>query len=107
MKNFIIKTSEVTYKFYRVEANNIKEAEQIVFSSKDKINTLKTAQVIDSIHEEIIEPLTKQDLKEVSTNYLKSVIKNTDNEQLKNNCLQEIKERTTPTFFNGSEHIKL
>ena len=54
-----------------------------------------------------IEPLTKQDLKEVSLNYLKSVIKNTDDEQLKNNCLQEIKERTTPTFFNGSEHIEL
>ena len=53
------------------------------------------------------EPLTKQDLKEVSTNYLKSVIKNTDDEQLKNNCLEEIKERTTPTFFNGSKHIKL
>ena len=32
-----------------------------------------------------IAPLTKQDLKEVSTNYLKSVIKNTDDEQLKNN----------------------
>ena len=53
------------------------------------------------------EPLTKQDLKEVSTNYLKSVIKNTDDEQLKNNCLQEIKERTKTTFFNGSEHIEL
>ena len=38
-------------------------------------------------------PLTNQDLKEVSTNYLKSVIKNTDDEQLKNNCLEEIKER--------------
>ena len=54
-----------------------------------------------------IEPLTKQDLKEVSLNYLKSVIKNTDDEQLKNNCLQEIKEGTTPTFFNGSKHIEL
>ena len=53
------------------------------------------------------EPLTKQDLKEVSTNYLKSVIKNTDDEQLKNNWLQEIKERTKTTFFNGSEHIEL
>ena len=54
-----------------------------------------------------IKPLTKQDLKEVSTNYLKSVIKNTDDEQLKNNCLQEIKERTKTTFFNGFEHIDL
>ena len=54
-----------------------------------------------------IKSLTKQDLKEVSLNYLKSVIKNTDDEQLKNNCLQEIKERTKTTFFNGSEHIEL
>ena len=54
MKNFIIKTSEITYKFYRVKADNIKEAEQTVFSLKDKINTLKTAQMIDSINEEII-----------------------------------------------------
>tara|TARA_A100001515_G_scaffold25546_1_gene19590 strand:- start:815 stop:997 length:183 start_codon:yes stop_codon:yes gene_type:complete len=54
-----------------------------------------------------IEPLTKQDLKEVSLKYLKLVIKNTDDEQLKNNCLEEIKQRTTPTFFNGSEHIEL
>jgi len=52
MKNFVIKTSEVTYKFYRVKANSLKDAEQIIFSSKDKINTLKTAQVIDSIHED-------------------------------------------------------
>ena len=51
MKNYLIKTSEITYKFYRVEANSIKEAEEKIFSSKDKINTLKTAQVIDSINE--------------------------------------------------------
>ena len=34
-----------------------------------------------------IKPLTKQDLKEVSLNYLKSVIKNTDDKQLINNFL--------------------
>ena len=54
-----------------------------------------------------IEPLTKQDLKEVSLNYLKSVIKNTDQEylseddkQLINNCKLEIKRRTTRRPIN-------
>ena len=54
-----------------------------------------------------IEPLTKQDLKEVSLNYLKSVIKNTDKEylseddkQLINNCKLEIKRRTTRRPIN-------
>ena len=54
-----------------------------------------------------IEPLTKQDLKEVSLNYLKSVIKNTDEEylseddkQLINNCKLEIKRRTTRRPIN-------
>ena len=54
-----------------------------------------------------IKPLTKQDLKEVSLNYLKSVIKNTDEEylseddkQLINNCKLEIKRRTTRRPIN-------
>ena len=54
-----------------------------------------------------IEPLTKQDLKEVSLNYLKSVIKNTDKEylseddkQLINNCKLEIKRRSTRRPIN-------
>ena len=54
-----------------------------------------------------IEPLTKQDLKEVSLNYLKSVIKNTDKEylseddkQLINNCKLEMKRRTTRRPIN-------
>ena len=54
-----------------------------------------------------IESLTKQDLKEVSLNYLKSVIKNTDQEylseddkQLINNCKLEIKRRTTRRSIN-------
>ena len=54
-----------------------------------------------------IEPLTKQDLKEVSLNYLKSVIKNTDKEylseddkQLINNCKLEIKRTTTRRPIN-------
>jgi len=46
------------------------------------------------------EPLTKQDLKEVSTNYLKFVIKNSDDQQLINNCKLEIKRRTTPRRIN-------
>ena len=45
-------------------------------------------------------PLTKQDLKEVSLNYLKSVIKNTDDKQLINNCKLEIKTRTTRRPIN-------
>ena len=56
-----------------------------------------------------IESLTKQDLKEVSLNYLKSVIKNTDEEylseddkQLINNCKLEIKRRTTRRPINPS-----
>ena len=54
-----------------------------------------------------IKSLTKQDLKEVSLNYLKSVIKNTDEEylseddkQLINNCKLEIKRRTTRRPIN-------
>ena len=47
-----------------------------------------------------IKPLTKQDLKEVSTNYLKSVIKNTDDKQLINNCKLEIKRRSTRRPIN-------
>ena len=47
-----------------------------------------------------IEPLTKQDLKEVSLNYLKSVIKNTDDKQFKNNCKLEIKRRLTRRPIN-------
>ena len=47
-----------------------------------------------------IKPLTKQDLKEVSLNYLKSVIKNTDDKQLINNCKLEIKRRITRRPIN-------
>ena len=47
-----------------------------------------------------IESLTKQDLKEVSFNYLKSVIKNTDDKQLINNCKLEIKRRLTRRPIN-------
>ena len=47
-----------------------------------------------------IEPLTKQDLKEVSLNYLKSVIKNTDDKQLISNCKLEIKRRSTRRPIN-------
>ena len=47
-----------------------------------------------------IESLTKQDLKEVSLNYLKSVIKNTDDNQLINNCKLEIKRRSTRRPIN-------
>ena len=38
-------------------------------------------------------PLTKQDLKEVSTNYLKSIVKNSGDNQLIIKCLKEINRR--------------
>ena len=47
-----------------------------------------------------IKPLTKQDLREVSLNYLKSVIKNTDDKQLINNCKLEIKRRSLKRPIN-------
>ena len=43
-----------------------------------------------------IEPLTKQDLKEVSTNYLMTVDKNSSDLKLINDCKSEIKRRSTP-----------
>lgn len=52
-------------------------------------------------------PLTNQDLKEVSINYLKSIVKNSDDNQLIIKCLKEIKRRTTSTFFDGSKHIEI
>ena len=55
MKTYLIKTSEITYKFYRVKSDTLQDAEKKVFTSKDRINTLKTVQVIDSINEDIIE----------------------------------------------------
>ena len=53
------------------------------------------------------EYLTSQDLKEVSTNYLRYVIKNTDNDNFKEKCIKELKERTTSSFFDGTKHIKI
>ena len=38
-------------------------------------------------------PLTNQDLKEVSTNYLKSVVKNSDDKKLIIKCSKEINRR--------------
>ena len=46
------------------------------------------------------QPLTNQDLKEVSTNYLKSIVKNSDDNQLIIKCLKEIKHRTTRRPIN-------
>ena len=53
------------------------------------------------------EYLTSQDLKEVSTNYIRSVIKNTDNDNLREMAKKELIERTTSTFFDGTKHIKI
>tara|TARA_B000000532_G_scaffold222250_1_gene197755 strand:+ start:338 stop:499 length:162 start_codon:yes stop_codon:yes gene_type:complete len=46
------------------------------------------------------EPLTNQDIKEVSTNYLKSVVKNSDDNQLIIKCLKEISRRNTRRPIN-------
>ena len=53
------------------------------------------------------EYLTSQDLKEVSTNYIRSVIKNTDNDNLREMAKKELEVRTTSTFFDGTKHIKI
>ena len=49
---------------------------------------------------ETFKEIYADDLKEVSLNYLKSVIKNTDDKQLINNCKLEIKRRTTRRPIN-------
>ena len=53
------------------------------------------------------EYLTSQDLKEVSTNYLRYVIENTDNDKFRDMAKNELIERTTKTFFDGTKHIKI
>ena len=47
-----------------------------------------------------IKSLNNQDIKEVSLNYLKSIVKNSDDNQLVINCLKEIKYRTTKRSIN-------
>jgi len=42
-----------------------------------------------------IKSLTNQDIKEVGLNYLKSIVKNSDDKELINKCLKEIQHRTT------------
>ena len=42
-----------------------------------------------------IESLTNQDIKEVSLNYLKSIVKNSNDNQLIIKCLKEINFRTS------------
>ena len=53
------------------------------------------------------EYLTSQDLKEVSTNYIRYVIKNTDDDNFREKCIKEIERRSTSTFFDGNKHIKI
>lgn len=45
-------------------------------------------------------PLTNQDLKEVSINYLKSIVKYSDDNQLIIKCLKEIRRRNTRRQIN-------
>tara|TARA_A100001391_G_C4960512_1_gene249768 strand:+ start:325 stop:486 length:162 start_codon:yes stop_codon:yes gene_type:complete len=46
------------------------------------------------------EPLTDEDIKEVSTNYLRYVSKNSNNNQLIIKCLKEISRRNTRRPIN-------
>ena len=55
----------------------------------------------------ISEYLTSQDLKEVSTNYIRSVIDNPDDNIFREMAIKELMERTTTTFFDGTNHIKI
>ena len=52
-------------------------------------------------------PYTKQDLKEIGTNFLNYLIKKTDNDNLRELCKQELIERSTTTFFDGTKHMEI
>jgi hypothetical protein len=47
MKTYEIRTSKITYDFYEVKANNLKEAEERTLCRDDKVNTLTTAATPD------------------------------------------------------------
>ena len=50
-KKFLIKTSETIYKFYEVTADTLEDAQKITFDKRNKINTIKSVQIIDTIKE--------------------------------------------------------
>ncbi len=52
-------------------------------------------------------PYTSQDLREMGTNFLRYIIKETDDDKLREMAKKELIERTTTTFFDGTKHIKI
>ena len=47
MKTYEIRTSKITYDFYEVKANSLKEAEERALCPNDKVNTLTTVATPD------------------------------------------------------------
>ena len=47
MNTYEIRTSRITYDFYQIKANSLKEAEQLAFWRDDKVNTLTTVATPD------------------------------------------------------------
>ena len=47
MNTYEIRTSRITYDFYQVKANSLKEAEELALCRNDKVNTLTTVSTVD------------------------------------------------------------
>ena len=47
MNTYEIRTSRITYDFYQVKANSLKEAEERALWRNDKVNTLTTVSTVD------------------------------------------------------------
>jgi len=47
MNTYEIRTSRITYDFYQIKANSLKEAEQLALCRDDKVNTLTTVATPD------------------------------------------------------------
>ena len=51
MNTYEIRTSRITYDFYEIKANSLKEAEQRALCRNDKVNTLTTVATPDYCRE--------------------------------------------------------
>ena len=47
MNTYEIRASRITYDFYEIKANSLKEAEQRALCHTDKVNTLTTVSTVD------------------------------------------------------------
>ena len=47
MNTYEIRPSRITYDFYEIKANSLKEAEQRALCRNDKVNTLTTVSTVD------------------------------------------------------------